>query len=290
MTQQEPWTVLKLLDWTKGYLGRASVESPRLCSEILLAHSLGCKRMDLYTRFSYEPTAEQRDAFRAKVKQAAEGQPVAYLVGTKEFYSLPFVVTPEVLIPRPETELLVEIAIDHLRATDGDRMWDVCTGSGCVAVATAANIPWVNVLVTDISPAAVAIAAENARRNDVADRVTCAQADLLRVPESWDGGELFDVVTANPPYVAEGEQIGPGVDREPPEALFAGADGLDVLRPLIAGVADVLKPGGLFCVEFGATQADDVRDLLVATEAFSEPAIRKDLGGHERVAVARRLG
>ena len=286
---QEPWTVLKLLDWTKGFFQRQSVESPRLCAEVLLAHAMGCKRVELYTRFEHCPSAEALGSYRDLVRRAGEGEPVAYLVGYREFYSLQFRVTPDVLIPRPETELLVDAAVEHLKELrEGAVAWDVCTGSGCVALAVAANAPGARVLATDDSEAALAVAAGNAEEFDLADRVSFTRADLLALPSDCALQPPFDVLTANPPYVADAEEVGPGVDREPARALRAGADGLDVLRPLLGGAPDVLRSGGLLAVEFGCTQADAVRDLIVATGAFDEPTIRRDPAGHERAALARR--
>ena len=287
--RNEPWTVLRLLDWTKGYLERADVESPRLCAEILLADSLACKRMELYTRHDYQPNEQQLTAFREKVKKAAEGQPTAYLVGRKEFYSLTFRVTPAVLIPRPETELLVDHAVEHLRSLSGSTTcWDVCTGSGCVAAAVAKHAPGATVLATDISPEVIAVARENIETLGLAGRVTCAVADLLIAPEEWTGEAFFDAITANPPYVADGDEVGRGVEYEPAGALRAGAEGLDVLQPLIAAVPARLKPGGVFCVEFGQGQADAVRDWIVATGAMEEPTILRDSQAIERAAVTKK--
>lgn len=288
-SSQEPWTVLKLLDWTKGFFQRQNVESPRLCAEVLLGEVLGCGRMDLYTRFGETPSAEDLARYRDLVRRAGDGEPVAYLVGYREFYSLRFEVTPAVLIPRPETELLVDLAVEELqRIGHGGALWDVCTGSGCVAVAAAMNATEASVLATDRSEAALAVAQRNVEAHDLTDRLTLARADLLDLPSGCSLAPPFDVLTANPPYVADGEEVGPTVDREPPEALRAGPDGLDVLRPLLRQAPGVLKPGGLLAVEFGANQADAVRELLLATGAFEEPRILRDAAGLDRVASARR--
>ncbi|RPI61428.1 MAG: peptide chain release factor N(5)-glutamine methyltransferase, partial [Planctomycetaceae bacterium] len=165
MTNQpaEPWTVLKLLNWTKDDFARLDVDEPRLSAEILLAHTLGCKRIELYTRFDYQPTHAQLEQYRQLIQRGRNHEPVAYLVGTKEFFSLKFKVTPDVLIPRPETEMLVVQAVEHLRKLSrAATAWDVCTGSGCVAVAIASQVKEATVLATDISPAALRIARENA--------------------------------------------------------------------------------------------------------------------------------
>ncbi len=286
---RETWTVLKLLNWTKEYLARAKVEEVRVAAEVLLAHALGCRRIDLYARFDYEPAPEQLAGFRGLVKRAADLEPVAYLVGHKEFYSLDFRVTPDVLVPRPETESLVTEAIGHLeRLGRAGRVWDVCTGSGCVAVAIASQRPDAAVLATDVSAPAVEVAAANADAHGLAERVRCRVADLLTLPDDCADLAPFDVITANPPYVADGDPIGPTVDREPHVALYAGATGLDVIRPLIAGAGVHLAPGGAFIMEFGLGQADAVRDLIVATDPFTEPRILRDPQNIERTVVAER--
>jgi release factor glutamine methyltransferase len=284
----EPWTVLRLLNWTRDYFAKADIDSPRLCAEMLLAECLGCQRIELYARGHDVPEEAVRARFREMVRRAGEGEPVAYIVGHKEFFSLPFRVTPAVLIPRPETEILVDQAVNELRLRKGGVCWDACTGSGCVAVAIAANMPEARVLATDISPEAVAIAAENAEANDVADRVTTAVTDLLSMPDAWDAEPLFDVITANPPYVADEDKVGHGVDREPVIALRSGPTGLEIMRKLVPQAPPLLKDEGLLCVEFGMGQADEVRDIIMDTGAFDEPDIIEDAHELERTAVARK--
>lgn len=284
-----PWTVLRLLNWTKDYFDKAGLDDSRLSAEVLLAHVLGCRRIEVYTRFDYQPTQAQRDAFKDLVQRAKAHEPIAYLVGKKEFYSLTFRVTHDVLIPRPETELLVVHALGHLKAMERPGFaWDVCTGSGCVAVAIASQSPQATVLATDISPAAVEVAAENAKTNKVDSRISCRVADLLTLPE--DCGELkeFDVITANPPYVAQGDPIGESVKHEPQVALFAGDTGLEFIRRIIEAAPKFLRPGGMLAMEFGQGQASTVRDLLVAGGQFAEPKILRDHQSIERAAVAIR--
>ena len=287
--QDQPWTVLRLVNWTKDYFVRAEIDSPRLAAEVLLAHVLGCRRIELYARFGYLPNPDELARFRALVGRAREHEPVAYLVGHKEFYSLEFKVTPDVLIPRPETEILVAEAVAHLRSLGRPgRMWDACTGSGCVAVAVAHEVPDAQVLATDISLAATQLAAENAEAHGLSDRLHCRVADLLDLPEDCPDFRQVDFLSANPPYVAEGDEIAENVRHEPPGALLAGPDGLDVIRPLLAAAGDRVAPGGTLAVEFGAGQADDVRDLVLAADAFDEPRIVRDAAGIERAAVATR--
>jgi len=302
MPPQEPWTVLRLINWTKEYFEKNQVESSRLSAEVLLAHSLKCQRIQLYTRFDYVPSADETATFKGLVQRAVKHEPIAYLVGTKEFYSLPFRVTEDVLIPRQETELLVAQAIEHLQKLGSPgAVWDCCTGSGCVAVAVAARVKDCRVLATDISPAAVVVAAENAQRNQVSDRVTTAVADLLTLPKNVDlpagvngtdgdgaVSRTFDVITANPPYIVEGGEVSPEVKHEPALALYAGNTGLELIRRVIADGPALLREGGVLIMEFGYDQADAVRDLLVAGGAFQEPRILRDHQEIERAAVARK--
>ncbi len=278
-----------MLNWTEEHFSRHNVDAPRLAAELLLAHCLGCGRIDLYTRFDVQPRPQERAAYRQLVARAAAHEPVAYLVGQKEFYSLSFNVSPDVLIPRPETELLVTTAIEHLRSLDRPgQMWDIGTGSGCIAVAVAHQVPNAKVLATDISSAAIAIAAENAGAGHVADRVRCLQADLFPPPAESPLVGLFDVITANPPYVADGESLTKEVAHEPPLALRAGPDGLTTLRKIIAEAPCHLIQGGILAIEFGCGQADAVRNLIVASGAFAEPRILRDHQQIERSAVAHR--
>jgi len=283
----QPWTVLALLKWTSQYLASREVESPRLAGEVLLAHCLGWKRVDLYARYDYIPTQEQLSIFRELVKQASSHKPVAYLTGQKEFYSLSFTVTADVLIPRPETETIVDEAIAHLRRRNSPgTLWDVCTGCGCIAVAVACNVPETTVLATDLSIEALKIAKLNAQAHDVGERVSIDQADLLTLPKGNWQKNSFDVITANPPYVATADKMGPETAFEPPQALLAGEDGFDFIKPLIVGSPKMLAPGAMLVMEFGQGQADQVRDLITATGAFREPRILRDHQGIERTVVA----
>ena len=286
----EPWTVLRLLNWTKDYFAGKGVDAPRLAAEVLLAHVLGCPRIELYARFNQEPDEAKRTAFRQLVKRAAEHEPVAYLVGAKEFYSLRFAVRPGVLVPRPETEILVAETLDHLQrcgASDGPpRVWDVCTGSGCVAVAVAHECGQSLVLATDTAPAALEVAEDNAEAHGVASRVRVREADLLALPADCADMPPFDVIVSNPPYVAEGDEVGPETAHEPPEALYAAAGGLAALEAIIRGAPPLLAPGGVLIVEFGRGQADAVHERLEATGAFEPARFLRDHQNIDRAAVA----
>jgi len=288
-TSAEPWSVLKLINWTKDYLAKAYLESPRLSAEILLAHALHCRRIDLYTRYDYQPTAQELAEFRQLVQRAGQYEPIAYMVGEKEFYSLRFKVTPDVLVPRPETEMLVAEALSHLRQfQERHTVWDVCTGSGCVAVAIASQSPQASVLATDISPSAVAVAQENAQANRVADRVRCRVADLLSLADEDRDLCPFAAITANPPYIADNQMISETVRREPPIAVHGGPSGLDFLERIIRDAPAFLRPGGALILEFGYTQEDVVSSLILATGQFLQPRVIADHQGIDRNVIAIR--
>ncbi|MCE5326763.1 MAG: peptide chain release factor N(5)-glutamine methyltransferase [Planctomycetaceae bacterium] len=289
--EQQPWTVLRLLNWTKEYFTRAGLDSARLSAEVLLSHVLRCKRIELYARYEYQPTGDELAAFRGLVKRAGEHEPIAYLIGRKEFYSLDFIVTPEVLIPRPETEIVVDQALERLKCLSRQAaVWDVCTGCGCIAVAVAANAPQATVLATDVSPAAVAVAARNAAAHKVADRVSALTADLLALPPDWAGPKTFDIITANPPYVTDAAELSAAVQREPALALRGGAAGLDLIERLTAAAPGVLAGGGLLAMEIGYDQRDAVTKIISATGQFAEPKFITDLQNHPRVALAVKTG
>jgi release factor glutamine methyltransferase len=254
----EVWTVLKLLRWTEAYFAGRGIDSPRLDAELLLVETLGLDRVGLYLNFERPVQAGELATFRALVKRRAGREPLAYIVGRTEFWSLPFRVTPAVLIPRPETELLVEEALGRLG--DGNRLLDVGTGSGALAVALAHERPALAVTAIDVSPLGLALAAENARDNGVAERIRFLQQDLRRLPDG-----PFDLVVANPPYIPTGElpTLMPEVrDHEPQLALDGGRDGLDAYRVLAAQADTVLAPGGWLLVEVGSGQAPAVDDLF----------------------------
>lgn len=294
MTTAESWTVGRLLQWTTDYLKQRGSTTPRLDAEVLLAQARGCQRIELYTAFNEETDEAQRATFRSLVKQRAEGTPVAYLVGQKEFFSLPLLVTPDVLIPRPETELLVTLALDRIKAL-GDpgrpvRIADVGTGSGAIAVAIAKRAPQVGVLALDSSPAALRVAAENVARHGVGDRVELLASDLF---DSVPADAQFDLVLSNPPYVSEAEyaNLAPEVrNYEPRAALVAGPTGVEVIQRLVPQAAARLFVGGTLALELSPMIADQVRALLESHPQFTQVCVVKDLAGLARIAVAQRGG
>jgi len=240
-------------------------------------------------RYFAESTQTPPDDFDARfdplIARRAAREPYAYIVGHQEFWGLEIDVTPAVLIPRPETELIVEIAAEILAADSTALVADVGTGSGCLAVAIARERPNVRLVATDLSISALDMARGNAEKCGVAHRIEFHQTDLLD-----DVREAFDIVVSNPPYVRDGDRDGiqPEVRFEPAGALYAGPDGLDVIRRLVPRAADRLKPGGTLIFEFGFGQAEVVAAIIAATSGLELPAIREDLQGIPRVAVARR--
>lgn len=255
-------------------------------AEVLLAESLGCQRIELYTRFDDVPDEEPRGRFRELVRRRAEHAPVAHLVGQREFFSLAFHVTPDVLIPRPETELLVVTAIDLARALGDGRPTAICdvgTGSGAIAVALAKHLPAARVTAVDRSAAALAVAAENARRHGVADRIDWIESDLL---DALPADARFDLIASNPPYVSEAEWAGlaPDVrDHEPREALVAGPRGTEVIERLIPQAAARLRPGGHLLLEISPMIAEAVSELIAAEPSLGNPRVIKDLARLPRV-------
>ena len=279
----ESWTVLKLLRWTADYFAGRGIDNPRLDAELLLADTLGFDRVGLYLNFERPLLADELAAFREQVKRRANREPLAYILGMTEFWSLPLKVTPAVLIPRPDTELLVEQALPRL--TGAARVLDVGTGSGALAIALAHERPECTVTAIDLSPAALAVAAENARSNGVAERIEFFRSDLAALPMG-----PFALVVANPPYIPGGElaSLMPEVrDFEPHLALDGGADGLDAYRALARQADAVLAPGGWLLVEVGIDQAAAVMRLFAAA-GLAEIFTSRDLAGIERVVGARK--
>jgi release factor glutamine methyltransferase len=285
---EDAWTVGRLLSWTTDYLRKRGSESPRLDAEVMLASVLEWERVQLYTHFEDVVGERAREMYRELVKRRAEGAPVAYLVGRKEFYSLRFDVSPAVLIPRPESEFVVIEFLDFAKGRESVRAVDVGTGSGCLAVACAVHQTSARFVAIDLSPDALAKARANADRHGVADRIEFLEGDLL-APVS--GGPAFDAILSNPPYIATGEieALEPGVrDHEPRMALDGGPDGLDVVTRLISDAAPLLKPGGRLILEIGSAQEAPVRERIAARPEYDLLPTVRDLRGHPRVVQAVR--
>jgi release factor glutamine methyltransferase len=292
MSDNQEWTVGRLLTWTTDYLKQHGAENPRLDAEVLLAHARGCERIMLYTAYA-EPVAEDvRTAFRGLVKGRAGGMPVAYLVGKKEFFSLPFRVSPAVLIPRPETEHLVTAALDVLKVRPADappaEVLDLGTGSGAIAVAIASHEERCDVTASDVSPQALAIARENAAANDVVGRIDFVQSDLFA---AFPADRQWDLIVSNPPYVGEQERgtlAKEVVDNEPGLALFGGATGIEFTKRLIPEAASHLPAGGWLMLEINAYLEAEVRKLLADEAVWKNVAVQKDLSSLPRVVKAQR--
>jgi release factor glutamine methyltransferase len=290
MSAPAVWTIKALLDWTADFLAKKNVPGPaaKVEARLLLAHVLKCRPIDLLVRFEEQPADADRTTFRELIKRRVDGWPVAYLLGEKEFFLLPFEVTPAVLIPRPETETLVAEAVSLLKKMTTPAALDLCTGSGCIAVSLAHGAKTARVTATDVSPDALDVARRNAERNKVADRIDFRAGDLFA---ALPPGTPFDLVATNPPYVTQTELGGlqPEVrDHEPRLALDGGPDGLAFYRRIAAGVGDVLKPGGWLLAEIGATQQDAVTALLAERPELEVAKTLKDMAGLPRVVVARR--
>ncbi len=291
MPDTDPWTVGRLLKWTTDYLKDHGADSPRLDAEILLADALGCRRIDLYTSFGNVPSEEQRAAFRELVRRRAGGTPVAYLVGRREFYSLSFRVTPEVLIPRPETELLVVTLLDLAgsRPSGGPiTIADVGTGSGNIAVCAAKHLPGCRVTAIDVNPAALEVARTNAVEHGVAERIELIESDLFA---SVPAERRFDFIVSNPPYVSTAEMEALPVDVkdfEPRGALEAGAGGTEVIKSLVPAAAERLNPGGRLLIEIGPAIHNAVRLFLEADGRLNVGPTVKDLARLPRVVQAEK--
>jgi release factor glutamine methyltransferase len=284
----ETWTIGRLLVWTADFLKKKGSESPRLDTEVLLAHVLEWERVKLYTHYEQEVSEATRATFRDLVRQRAEGSPVAYLVGRKEFFSLTLKVSPAVLIPRPDTETVVVEFLERLKDKSDPKALDVGTGSGAIALACVQRHKSVRFFATDLSAEAISIARCNAERLGLSGRIDFRTGDLLG-PVVQDGP--FDAILSNPPYIPSDEipSLEPGVrDYEPHLALDGGSDGLRIVARLIDEAVPLLAPGGFLILEIGTAQEVRVRDLIAArSELELAPTIR-DAANHPRVVRATR--
>ncbi len=297
---QEPptvWTIQRVIQWTSDHFSTKGIDTARLDAELLLSSVLKCDRIYLYTHFDKPLHDKERAAFRALVKRRAAREPIAYILGEREFFGRAFYTTPYVLIPRPETEHLIEYAVPWLQAAatknpqglniSGLRGLDIGTGSGCIAISLLAEMPRLNMLATDISPEALSVARTNAKRHHVDTRIEFLEGDLLEPIQ----GESFDIVLSNPPYVEDTAEVraeleADVLDFEPPQALFAGCDGLSIVRRLLTEIPRVLRPGGLFLCEFGHTHGEVVLGLMRDMPEWRESHAIKDLQGYVRAVAA----
>lgn len=317
MSDSQEWTVGRLLTWTSDYLKQHGAASPRLDAEVLLAAARGCQRIELYTAFDQLADEATRAVFRDFVRRRAAGEPVAYLVGHREFFSLSFQVTRDVLIPRPETEHLVVECLDLLKQhpargglanssmqppdgsggpqppeADGSnpqpRLADVGTGSGAIAVSIAKHAPQCRITAVDISPPALDVARSNAQQHQVAERIEFLHSDLLA---DLPPGTQFDIIASNPPYVSqsEWEQLAVEIRNfEPQLALVGGPTGAETIARLIPQAAERLGSGGWLLMEISPMTAAAVRQQLLQDGRFASIQTVKDLAGLARVIKAQR--
>ncbi len=297
MTTTEVWTIGRLLQWTTDFLKKSGADSPRLEAEVLLAHAKKCPRIQLYTSFNDEPTEAERAAFREMVKRRAEGTPVAYLVGHKEFYSIDFLVTPDCLIPRPETEHLVVAALDWMRNREKSKSLssaplttiDVCTGSGCVAICLAKHLPNVRIMASDLSQAAIQVASLNLEKHGLGERITIFEGDLLDAfPTELNN---IDLIVSNPPYVSEAEFAGLAKDVrdfEPRMALVSEDDGLATSLRLLEQAESRLASDGAIMLESSPMVIPRLEAWIQARPSWTLKPTVKDLSGHPRIVIAER--
>lgn len=285
----EPWTIGNLLRWTKSYLGEHGSDTPRLDAEVLLAKAQGCQRIDLYTTYDEFASDKTLVTYRELVRRRAIGTPVAYLVGQREFYSREFRVTPDVLIPRPETEFVLVALLDLVKQLGEQtiELVDVGTGSGILAICAALHIPDCRVVAIDISQEAIRVAESNAVSHQVEKHVQFLKGDLLTPLQS---GRVFDFIVSNPPYVTEVEWESLAInvrEHEPRNALVAGEQGTEVIDRLIEQSTTHLKQGGWLVVEISPMLVEQVDELFADRPEFGPTRIAKDLAGHPRVIMAQ---
>ncbi|GMB01367.1 peptide chain release factor N(5)-glutamine methyltransferase [Pelosinus sp. IPA-1] len=285
--KKDIWTIQTILNWTRQYFLDKGVENPRLDAEVLLSHILDKERLYLYVHFDQPLEEKELAAFRVAVKKRAARLPVAYIIGIKEFMGLDFEVTPDVLIPRPDTEILVEAALKRLSTLDNPHILDIGTGSGAICVSMLANLPTASGATVDISAAALDVAKRNAMKHQVHERLTFCQGDLFTPVE----GQQFTAILSNPPYIPEADIRGltPEVRQEPNLALDGGQDGLDFYRRIIKEGRKHLVTGGFIAMEVGIGQAQLVADMAEKNGDFKVSEIIKDYGGIDRVVVIEGL-
>ncbi len=285
------WTVLGMVTWSADYLSEKGIPGARLDAELLLAEALGVNRLQLYLQHDRPLTRGELATFKPYLLRRASREPLQYVLGKTAFREIELLTDPRALIPRPETETLVEVALAWARDRPGivHTGADVGTGCGCVALSLAREGPFTRLVATDVSERALALARENVQRSGLEKVVDLRQGDLTEPL----AGEHFDVLVANLPYVAHAEEeaLAPEVrDWEPRDALFAGSDGLAAIRSFLERAPEVVACGGLLALEVGAGQAAAVGKMIEARGGFGEPRLHDDLAGHPRVVSAERSG
>ncbi|MGB5159362.1 peptide chain release factor N(5)-glutamine methyltransferase [Desulfobacterium sp. N47] len=291
--QIEPeWTIIKILQWTTSYFKTNGIDSPRSTAEILLAHTLGFKRIDLYLRHDQPLNVGERNLFKSLIRRRISKEPVAYIVGSKEFWSLELVVSKDVLIPRPETECLVEealLVLDKDKVSAPKRILELGTGSGAIILAMATQNPDQQYFASDISINALAVALNNARHLGLDEKI-----DLFC--GSWvsplkENNNLFDIIISNPPYIRRGDikTLQPEINRfEPINALDGGEDGLACIKHIIKNAHKFLNKSGTLLLEIGYDQKKAVDEIIKETGRYAQASFRKDYSGFDRVVCAKK--
>lgn len=288
MTAKPIWTIAKVLDWTKQYFAEKGLENPRLDAEILLCSVLQCQRITLYVHFDQPLEEHELAQYRGYVARRAAAEPLAYILGSRAFMKYDFKVTPDVLVPRPETELLVECAAKLASFIDKPEVLDIGTGSGAIIVSLLDMLTEAHGVAVDISPGALAVAKENAQKMGVDGRLKLVRSDLYAaLPRE----AKFDIIISNPPYIPSGDIAGLAADvkREPRLALDGGADGLNFYRRIIAGSTARLKENGFLAFEIGINQGGAVADLC-RSHGYGVVAVRRDYASIERMVFAAKEG
>ena len=288
MENKPLWTITRVLEWTKQYFANKGIENPRLDAEILLCAVLKCERINLYVRFDQPLEDEELALYRGYVARRANQEPLAYILGEKAFMKHSFKVTPAVLVPRPETELLVESVAKAAAGSGAAALLDIGTGSGAIIVSLLDLLPQALGTAVDISAAALQVAGENAAAIGVAERLTLLESDLF---SKLPAGQSFDIIVSNPPYIpaADIAELAADVQKEPHGALDGGTDGLDFYKRIISGCSVWLKPDGLLAFEVGIHQAQEVC-ALCREAGLTATAVRNDYAAIERMVFATREG
>lgn len=290
----EAWTILKLLKWTTAYFKSHKIEQPRVDAEVLLAHALGMTRLDLYVLYERPLENRELEVFKALIRRRVRREPVAYIVGEKEFWSMALKVTPDVLIPRPETETLVEATLEIIPADAASKRWrilDLGTGSGAVVLAVASERPGHDFYAVDRSEAALAVAQANARRHGFDKEITWIKGDWFHVESGAPMG-CFDIIVSNPPYIVSNrlERLLPEIrDYEPREALDGGEDGLAAIRRIVKEGPEHLVRGGWLLLEIGYDQWREVETLIRDSGKYAARHVVKDYSGFDRVVCANAI-
>lgn len=288
MSDHETWTIARVLDWTTGFFEKKQIDSPRFDAELLIADALGIDRMRIYLDHHKPLRPQELADIRERVRRRGRYEPVAYITGSRGFWSIDLAVDPRVLVPRPDTERLVERAIARLKGIEAPRLADIGCGSGAIALAIAHDVTDATVIGVDRSADALAVSRQNGEALGLDDRVEWREGDLLGPLSAADGP--FDLIASNPPYIPTADLAGlmPDVQHEPRSALDGGADGLDLVRRLIADAPPLLKAGGALLIEIGHDQGRAVEALAEADGRYTDVKIVQDYGRRDRVLEATR--